>query len=87
MFGLELFCQEVSCKCTVYSVCFGQHVLYMYMLANKAVHNCHYSLLSSVEIVSLGPLLGQIVVALSSLAETHAAAITEILRYLIVENQ
>eukprot|EP00731_Ephydatia_muelleri_P024258 Em0016g529a len=41
----------------------------------------------SVEIVSLGPLLGQIVVALSSLAETHAAAITEILRYLIVENQ
>lgn len=35
LFGLELFCQEVSCKCTMYSMHSGQNVcsctVYLYV--------------------------------------------------------
>ena len=41
----------------------------------------------SVELSSLGPLLGQIVVALSPLVDKHSADISCIFEYLIVENR
>ena len=44
-------------------------------------------ILSSVELESLGPLLGQIVVALSPLVDAYPQQITSIFEFLMIENR
>ena len=44
-------------------------------------------LFHSVEVDSLGPLLGQIVVALSPLIPDHPQAVADIFRFLIIKNK
>lgn len=46
-----------------------------------------YDAMSSVELDSLGPLLGQIVVALSPVIPNHPKTVAEVFDFLIIENK